>query len=223
MQVLPVNPDDPREDRVAAAVEVLSRGALVALPTETFYGVAGDGLDAEAMARVNRLKGKPGMPILQLIDRAERAEALAEYLPDGFAQLAARFWPGALTMIVPAASHVPETVTASGRTVALRVPGLALPRRIVAALDRPISGVSANLTGEPPSRTAAQLDPRLADGIELLLDGGATTGAAPSTIVDLTCDPPRVVREGFVPSATLRPHLPTLDARPVAPHERGSL
>lgn len=213
--MLAVNPDDPREDRVERAVAALESGRIVALPTETFYGLAVDAENPEALERVNALKGKPPRsPILLLVDCADAARRLCARVPEGFDELAEMFWPGPLTLVVPAAAHVPPQVTAGRATVGVRVPSLALPRRIAGALGRPISGVSANRHGEPPCRTAAEVPQALPDagegGIELLLDGGPTQGAAPSTVLDLAGERPRILREGIVPPSALRSYLPDL-------------
>ena len=204
LRVLPVDPASPSDDRLARAVEVLSRGGLVALPTETFYGIAADAFQSEALARVNRLKGKAANePVLLLVADVAQAGPLCDSLPPLFEPLTGRFWPGPLTLVVPASSRLPREATGGRGTVALRMPGLALPRRLAAALGRPLSGVSANRSGQPPCRSAGEVAEAFPEGLELILDGGAAPGGAPSTIVDLTRDPPRVLREGLLPLTAL--------------------
>jgi L-threonylcarbamoyladenylate synthase len=215
-RVVPVNPAEPRADRLAAAGRALAGGGIVALPTETFYGLAADAFDADAVARVNRLKGKPAeSPALLLLADAEQVRQVSESLPEQFATLVEQFWPGPLTIVVPASSGVPSEVTGGLGTVAVRVPGLALPRRLAAEVGRPLTGVSANLTGRPPCRTALEVARTFPEGVELILDGGATTGGAPSTVLDLTAPRPRVLREGLVPMSALRPFLSELEPRPL--------
>lgn len=215
MHVIAVNPDDPRQDRVDRAVEALSRGGIVAMPTETFYGLAVDAGNPTALERVNALKGKPpGSPVLLLVDSAASARLLCARVPEGFDELAEMFWPGPLTLVVPAADGVAPQISAGRGTVGVRVPSLGLPRRIAEALGRPISGVSANRYAQPPCRTAAEVPQALPDaaegGVCLLLDGGPTQGAAPSTVLDLSGARPRILREGIVPPSTLRSYLPDL-------------
>jgi L-threonylcarbamoyladenylate synthase len=208
VRVLPVDPASPRDDKLAQAVAVVAGGGVVALPTETFYGLAADAFAALALARVNALKGKSSdSPILLLLADRRQAGQVVQSPPALFERLAERFWPGPLTMVVPAAPGVPHEVTGGGSTVAVRVPGLALPRRLAAGLGRPISGVSANPTGQPPLRTASDVAQLFTDGLEMILDGGPAPGGAPSTILDLSTATPRLLREGLIPLSALRPFL----------------
>jgi L-threonylcarbamoyladenylate synthase len=212
-RVISVNPSDPRPDRLDRAVQVLAEGGVAAIPTETFYGLAADTTDGSAVARVGELKGKTG-PCLLLLSGLEQVEQVAAAPPPGFTALAERFWPGPLTLVVPAAREVAAEVTAGGDTVAVRVPGLALPRRLAAALGRPITGPSANRHGEPPCRTAAEVARVFSEGLELILDGGPTAGGAPSTIVDLCGPRLRVLRRGTIPASAIEALVPGLvDAR----------
>jgi L-threonylcarbamoyladenylate synthase len=208
LRVLPVNPASPRDDKLSEAVDVLAAGGVVALPTETFYGLAADAFHAAALQRVNALKGKTAAdPILLLLSGREQAAQVTDEVPELFDGLAARFWPGPLTLVVPAASRVPPEVTAGSGTVAVRVPGLGLPRVLAGAFGRPISGVSANRTMRTPCRTAGEVAAAFGEGLEMILDGGPAHGGAPSTILDLCVSPPRVVREGLLPLTALRPFL----------------
>ncbi len=214
MKISAVNPADPREERLEMALDVLRQGELVALPTETFYGLSGDAMNPRAMGRINLLKGKPAdTPILLLLSGPEQAEQLCDRIPEGYAELAGMFWPGPLSLVIPAADRVPREVTGGTRTVAVRVPGLALPRRLAAGLGRPISGVSANRHGQPASRTPAEVHRAFPEGLALILEGGPAPGGAPSTILDLTGSQPRVVREGVLPVASLSAFLGVEDRR----------
>ncbi len=208
-----VNPADPRADRVQEAVGVLRAGGIVALPTETFYGLAADSRNETALRRVNPLKGKPaGTPILLLVSSIDQARSCAASLPPTFETLAGAFWPGPLTLVVPASHRLSREITGGTGTVAVRMPGLALPRRIAEALGAPITGTSANLHGENPSRTAVEVVRAFPDSIELVLDGGAAPGGAPSTLVDLSREQPRILRAGPIPATSLAPFLGPPDA-----------
>jgi L-threonylcarbamoyladenylate synthase len=208
LRVLPVNPASPREDKLAEAVQTLAAGGVVALPTETFYGLAADAFNPDALRSVNAVKGKTeNDPILLLLSDRQQASQVTDAAPQLFEPLAARFWPGPLTLVVPAATGVPEEVTGGSGTVAVRVPGLALPRRLAAALGRPISGVSANRTGQTPCRTASEVAAALRGGLEMILDGGPAQGGAPSTILDLCGNRPRMIRAGLLPLSALTPFL----------------
>jgi len=208
LRIVHVSPEAPREDRLEAAKDVLDRGGVIALPTETFYGLAASAFDADALARVNRLKGKSeDSPVLLLLADTAQASRVASNLSDRFYSLAERFWPGPLTLLVPASAELPPEVSGGRGTVALRVPGLVLPRRLAARLGHPFSGVSANRTGDPPGRNAADVVRAFPEGLEMVLDGGASRGGAPSTILDLTVDSPRIVRKGLLPASALEPFL----------------
>jgi L-threonylcarbamoyladenylate synthase len=177
------------------AVAALEAGGVLALPTETFYGLAADSFEGPALRRVQALKGKSADdPILLLLAGRDQASQVSHALPPLFERLADRFWPGPLTLVVPAVPGLPPEVTAGRSTVAVRVPGLALPRRIAAALGRPISGISANRTGQTPCGTAGEVAAAFPEGLAMILDGGRTSGGAPSTVLDLSRTPPRVLR-----------------------------
>ena len=207
--VVPVTPNAPREERLAPAVDLLREGGIVAIPTETFYGMAADATNVEALVRVNALKGKAAdSPVLLLAADIPQVRAFCSDLPDEFETLAATFWPGPLTLVVPASPRLPAEVTGGRGTIAIRVPGLALPRRLAGMLGRPITGVSANRTGKPPCRYAADVLVTFGEGLALILDGGPTSGGAPSTVVDLASDRPRILRLGTVPVQALEPFLP---------------
>lgn len=215
-RVIPVNPDDPRADRLSSAVGLLRNGEIVGLPTETFYGLAADAFNPEAARRINALKGKPeGSPILLLLSDADQVERITEEVPPTFHLMAQMFWPGPLSLVLRAAPGIPREVTAGSGTVAVRVPGLALPRHLAAQLGGPITGVSANLTGQPACRTAGEVCRVFPDGVSMILDGGPATGGKPSTVLDLTGSEPRLVREGAIPGSALRPFLSSLRQVPV--------
>jgi len=209
VDVASINPSDPRPDRLERAVERLRGGEVLAVPTETFYGLCADSRNGEALARVNRLKGKPvGAPILLLLADAGQVDRVSGALPAAFESLAAAFWPGPLTLVVPAAPGLAPEIGGERGTVAVRVPGLVLPRRIAQALGAPIAGVSANRYREPPCRTAPEVADAFSEGLSMILDGGPCPGGAPSTIVDLCASPARIVRQGILPAVSLRPFLP---------------
>jgi L-threonylcarbamoyladenylate synthase len=209
--VLHVDPVSPRDDRVLLAVEALRAGGVLAIPTETFYGLAADSRAEQAARRLNELKRKPDdSPVLLLMASIDQAPEVASNLSPVFHKLAAAFWPGPLTLVVHAAPGLSDTVTGGRGTVGIRVPGLALPRRIAERLERPITGISANLHGRPACRTAAEVHHAFPDGLAMILDGGPTPGGVASTILDVTGPRPVLLRAGAVPIDALRPFVPTL-------------
>ncbi len=192
--------------RVAAG---LARGEVVAYPTETFYGVGCPPRQAAAVARLLALKGRPDGKPLPLIAEGARAAAAAVRLESALEQdlwrrLAAGFWPGPLTLVAPAAPGLAPGVTAGGTTVALRVSGLPLARRLAGAGGGLIIATSANPRGAPPPVTAAEAAAGLGPGLDLLVDGGAAPGGAPSTLVEVTGGSGQVLREGAISAEVIR-------------------
>jgi len=183
---------------IADAAAVLEAGGVVAFPTETFYGLGVAALDPTAVRRLFALKGRPeSRPILVLVHEPARIERFA-VLTTAARELIVRHWPGPLTLVLAARQELPTELTAGTATIGVRQPGHAVARALAAGLGGPVTAPSANLTGEAPPTTAAEVL-RVFDGrIDLVLDGGRTAGGLPSTVLDLTVDPPRVLREGAV-------------------------
>ncbi|HEU5319605.1 MAG TPA: L-threonylcarbamoyladenylate synthase [Methylomirabilota bacterium] len=189
----------PEAAVLAEAVGVLRAGGLVAFPTETFYGLGAAALQPAAARRVYDAKGRPtGKPVLVLVDSVEMAAALAETVSPAASALMARHWPGALTLVLRAGRRVPAEVTAGTGTVGVRLSSHPVARGLVTALGEPVTAPSANPSGGAPPVTAAAVLEGLAGRIDLVLDAGPTAGGAPSTVVDATVDPPRIVRAGAV-------------------------
>ena len=215
-RILLVNPDEPRAERLEPAVASLRRGGVVALPTETYYGLAADPLDAAAVRRLLALKGKPdGSPVLLLLGDADQVALVARDCPPVFGLLSGMYWPGPLTLVVPARPELPPEITGGTGTVGVRVSGSALPRALAAALGRPITGTSANVRGQPPCRRALEVARAFPAGLDVILDGGPAPGGAPSTVLDLCGAVPRIVREGAIPRSALQAFLPELAGRAV--------
>lgn len=207
-RIVAVSPDEPRDGRLEEAAEVLRRGGVVALPTETFYGLAVDAFQPAALTRLNRIKRKAdNSPILLLLSGPEQLGQVAASGSPALDALSHRFWPGPLTLVVAAAKGVPPEISGGRGTVGVRVPGMLLPRRLAQLLGRPITGVSANLHREAPCRTAEEVVRTFDDQVDMVLDGGEAPGGAPSTIIDLTGPRPIVLRPGLVPLSALKPFL----------------
>lgn len=179
--------------------ELLRSDGVIALPTETFYGLGASYRSRPALQRVLSLKERPaGMPLLLLVSGAAMARALAPDAPPELERLAERFWPGPLTLVVPAPAGLPDEITSGGPTVALRHPAHQVADSIVRALGEPITGTSANRSGRPPVRTAAELELAPAGVLDGIVDAGPTPGGPPSTLLDITIRPARIVRPGAV-------------------------
>lgn len=190
--------DRPAPDVLSAAAW-LRRGGIVALPTDTFYGLAVDPASAAAVRALFDLKGRDAGAALPLIAASiEQVEAFCGPLAGTTRRLAEAFWPGPLSLVWAAPAAVAPEVHAGLGTVAIRVPAHALARALAAAFGRPVTATSANPSGAPPARTVADLGAIARDPRVLVIDGGPAPGGAPSTIVDARQDPPALVRAGEI-------------------------
>ncbi len=186
------------------AAAVLRRGGLVAIPTETVYGLAADALDEEAVAGIFRAKGRPASnPLIVHVADAGMARSLAGAWPAAAEAIAARHWPGPVTVVVPRGTRIPDIVTAGGPTVALRCPDHRLARRLIATLGRPLAAPSANRSEALSPTTAHHVLEGLGPRVELILDGGPCGRGIESTVIDCTTDPPRILRPGPLSRASL--------------------
>ena len=189
-------------DALARAIAVVEQGELLIYPTDTLYALGGAALGVQAALRVRRAKGRDdGKPLPLVAADTSSVGRLVRLFPAGAERLAARFWPGPLTLVLPSAACVADAVTAGSGTVAIRVPGLAFTRALCAAAG-PLISTSANLQGAPPPLTCAAAVAALGAEVSLALDGG-TALPQPSTIVDATGPDPRLLREGAVPWAAV--------------------
>jgi L-threonylcarbamoyladenylate synthase len=194
-----VDPEAPQRDALQEAAKWIRTGGLVALPTDTLYGLAADPFRADAVARVFTVKGRAeGHPLPLIAADADQIAARLSPLSPVAERLAAKFWPGPLTLLIPAPAALVRDVTGGTGRVAVRVPAHDIARAICRAADRPITATSANRSGQPATADPAEVERALGDDIDLLIDTGPTRGGAPSTIVDVTGATPRLVRAGAV-------------------------
>ena len=196
------------------AAGLVRRGGVIAFPTETFYGLGACPFDARAVQRLFDLKGRSPRtaPILVLIrSRADLGQLVSEITPAA-ERLMDACWPGPLTLVFRAAAAVPSVLTAGMGTIGVRMSASSDVQRLLEAIGGPLTGTSANRTGQPPATTADEVERALGDGVDAILNGGVTPGGLPSTVVDTTVDPPRLLREGRVPTASLRSVLNSLAA-----------
>ena len=196
-RLLRVDPRDPEEVVLKKAAAMLSAGGLVAFPTETFYGLGAHALDPHAVSRVYAAKGRPeSKPLLVLVDSVRMVQSLVEGVPTAAWNLMTKYWPGPLTLLFRARRDLPVELTAGTGTIGVRMPGHPVAFGLVRTTGLPVTAPSANLSGEAPPTTAADVQRVFEGKIELILDGGPTKGGLPSTILDVTVSPPRVIRRG---------------------------
>jgi L-threonylcarbamoyladenylate synthase len=199
----------PEDDAVLVeAARILAAGGIVACPTETFYALAADAWQETALERLFDLKGRPAeKAVLVLVADREMAAAVADVSTPLAKNLISRFWPGPLTLILPARAGLPRHLTAGTGTIGVRQPGHPLARRLCQVYGRPLTGTSANLSGREPLSRAAELQRELGESIELILEDGPGGGDLPSTILNVTMDPPRLLREGAISLKELERHV----------------
>ncbi len=202
-EILRIHPLEPEPALVEFVARSLDSGNVVALPTDTFYGLAVDPVNLAAVDRIYDIKNRARhKPLSLLIADVAQAYALARSCDQAFDRLAERFWPGPLTIIVKAGSRLPLRVTANTGNVALRVPDAAIARAVIARLGLPITATSANLHGFPECTYAQSVRDQLGDQIPLIVDGGPTARTVATTIVDLTAggNAWSILREGAIPT-----------------------
>lgn len=224
-RVIPVDPVAPDRTAIQEAADALRDGRLVAFPTETVYGLGAHALDAAAVWRIFDAKGRPATdPLIVHVTDLDAARAIVSALPDAAVRLAAAFWPGPLTLVLPRAERVPREVTAGLDTVAVRIPAHPVARALLAAARIPVAAPSANLFSRPSPTTAAHVLEDLRDRIDILLDGGSTDVGVESTVLDLTGARPTILRPGAITDAMLRHVVPdvltrhaTIDDQTAAP------
>ena len=179
---------------------------MIAFRTDTFYGLGADPFNAAAVARIRALKGREdGKPILLLISDAVEVDRLLSERSPEFQNLAVKFWPGPLTIIGRAVPGLPEVVTAGTGTVGVRLPADANVRHLVRQCGGVLTATSANPAGRAPARSAQMVRNYFPEGIDLIIDGGKVTAFEPSTVVDATTSPPRIIREAAIPAKLILP------------------
>jgi L-threonylcarbamoyladenylate synthase len=203
-EVVAIDREQPDASAIARAAAVLRAGGLVAFPTETVYGLGAYARDAAAVARIFAAKGRPSNNplIVHVADPLEARQVVAEW-PESAARLAARFWPGPLTLVLPKRPELPDIVTAGGPTVAVRVPAHPVALTLIRAADCPIAAPSANRSGYISPTRAEHVLSGLEGRIDMLLDAGPVPGGIESTVLDLTSEPPRLLRPGLVAPAEI--------------------
>ena len=178
---------------------MLKTGGVVVFPTDTLYGLGADVFSASALEKVFSIKGRPlGLALPVLVDGWEQVGSVARHTEVG-ARLAQRFWPGPLTLVLPRLDHLPELVTGGRDTVAVRTPAHRVPLALAGQLGGPVTGTSANLSGGPDLHSLETIQAQLGGRVDYIIRTGPPPVGAPSTILDVTGETPRLVRQGSLP------------------------
>ena len=193
--------------RIEAAVNCIKSGGIIAVPTDTVYGIGADPFNVEAVQKLYTLKGRPEeKPIPLVLGSTEDVEKVAQNLSGFFYHLTDRFWPGGLTIIVEAKNLLPQ-LTAGGNTVGLRIPDQPLLLSILQEFGGPLAITSANLSGTPAATSPAEFEQELSSRLDYIVDDGETLGSIPSTVYDISISPPVVRRPGVISAETLEKEL----------------
>lgn len=207
-ELLRVDAQTPEAELLRYAAGFITRGSVIGIPTDTFYGLAADPFNLAAVEEIYRVKGRPearALPIL--VNSIEQAMLLARGTPPKFLRLAQAFWPGALTLVVNAAHRIPLKVTAGTGRIALRWPKSEIVRLLIDEFDGPVTGTSANISGFPSCASAAQVMKQLGSRLPLVLDAGETGATLASTIIELQGDTWKIGREGAIAVAEIEKAL----------------
>lgn len=189
----------------------------MAIPTETFYALAAHPFQEQALARLAALKGRgPDKPILLLVSGPEMLPQVVREIPEVARLLMAHFWPGPLTLIFPARPGLSRYLTGDTGGVGIRQPHQEVTCRLLAALGHPVTGTSANKAGEPPFTRAEEVARVFGEELALILDTGPCPGGLPSTVLDVTQHPPRVIRAGAIPPSEILALIPELNRKALA-------
>ena len=192
------------EEMIERAIETLKRGGIVAFPTDTVYGLGANAFDEHAVAKVYEAKRRPRhLALPMLLGDASQIAVVAQGVPQIAWLLAERFLPGGLTIVLYKSSLVSSVISGEGEKIALRVPAHPVPLALIHSLGAPITGTSANLSGGPSPLTADEVYQQLGDRVDIIIDGGRCPGGIDSTVVDLTGQTPRLLREGAIPWAEI--------------------
>ena len=199
MARLTLNRDADLEGPIKQAAELLRAGGIVAYPTETVYGLAADTANESAIKRLFEVKQrKADQAILILIPSVNALNDYAAHVPPLAAHLVKQFWPGDLTLIFKASPHVSPLLTGGSGKIGIRLSSHPVAAALAREMGRAITSTSANVSGSPPCRHPVELPDVFGDRVDLVLDAGPSGGGTPSTVLDITTDPPKILREGHI-------------------------
>ncbi len=214
-RIIRVNPSKPEIKSIRVAADILKKGGTVAFPTETVYGLGADALNPEAVMKIFKAKERPpDNPIIVHISCKEDVKRLTAEVPEKVTKLTERFWPGPLTIVLKASKIVPRVTTGGLDTVAIRMPSHKVAFALISESGVPIAAPSANLAGRPSPTIAEHVIEDLAGRIDLILDAGPTSVGVESTVIDMTMNPPVILRPGGTTSEELRKVLGRIRLHP---------
>jgi L-threonylcarbamoyladenylate synthase len=187
------------ERQIARAVRILKKGGVVAFPTDTLYGLGANAFDEDAVLKIYEIKSRPrDLALTLLLADIAQIKVVGDDIPKLAWELAERYMPGALTIVIKKSAAVSDIISGKRGTVAVRVPNHPVPIALIRGLGSPVTGTSANLSGAPDPSTAEEVQKQLGSRVDMIIDGGRCPIGISSTILDLTTDPPTILREGAI-------------------------
>jgi L-threonylcarbamoyladenylate synthase len=203
--IVSVDPESPEPDAITRAADLIRTGGLVVFPTSSFYGLGAQALNPDVVERVFQVKERdPEKPLLILIASETDLDALVQSIPQTAKHLMEVFWPGSLALVFKAKDSLPPNLTGYTKKIGIRLAGHPVASSLTTVVGSPITGTSANLSGHAPCSAVADLEPNFRDQVDLILDAGTLGSGEASTVVDVTSDTARIIREGAVDSAKIR-------------------
>lgn len=200
-KIVSLNPLNPRPDLISEAARIINNGGIVSFPTRYLYGLGADALNSEAVDRVFAIKQRPSnKPLSVLINHLNDLSLLARNVPQAAVSIMEGFWPGDITIVFEAHASLLLNLTAGTGKIGVRLPQHPVAVALTNAVQGPITATSANLTGRGGCSRASDLDPLITDKLDLILDAGQLEGGTGSTVIDVTLDVPKILREGAVPA-----------------------
>ncbi|MBI4832247.1 MAG: threonylcarbamoyl-AMP synthase [Candidatus Lindowbacteria bacterium] len=215
MKIFEVDPEHPDHELVSEIVALLKKGAVIAYPTDTLYALGGDAFNKELNHRIRILKGREGTkPLPHIIDEAERLAQWRIRLSPPAAVIAAKFWPGPVSIVVKGSSALPAEVLDSRKTICVRVPDCRIARSLAGGVSGLLVATSANPSGQPPARTAHEAAEYFRGEIDAVVDGGPSASELPSTIVDVSGRQTVILREGALRSERIKAVIAMIENQP---------
>ena len=194
-----INPKEPEPEIIAEAAALIKSGGVVVFPTRCLYGLGAEAFNPGAVERLIKIKQRPqDKPILVLIDSKKQLEILVKNISPGADAVMEAFWPGNVTLVFEARNTLPDQLTAKTGKIGVRLAGHPVAAALVKQVGGPVTGTSANLSGRPGCHRLPDLDPQVAEKLDFMLDAGTLKGGVGSTVVDVTVEPPRIIRVGAV-------------------------
>jgi L-threonylcarbamoyladenylate synthase len=199
LKIIHVDPLNPRHDQILKASGMIHTGGVIIFPTQYLYGIGADALNTQAVDRIFEIKKRSHRkPILVLIEKQKYLSRLVQEIPSAAESIMNTFWPGAVTIVFEAADTLPANLTAGTHKIGVRMPRHPVASAVTKAVGGPVTATSANITGDSGCATVSDIAPGFMDQVDLILDAGTLKGGLGSTVVDVTVDPPKIIREGAI-------------------------